>query len=197
MKIFGLVLVSRISDTKVLKCAFDLSSFGYFSRNTAKDCLLFLSQELIERTNKGERQSVKQNEYLCNSYLSTSGLGAVMICDNEYKEQRRVAFTLLDKLVNLYLLVYPDPSQWNANNQFRQIDEYLIKYQNPYEADALLKIQTDLNETEIIMRENMDALLKRGEKLTDLIDRTDRLDATAKIFLKTAHKANQCNCIIL
>jgi len=198
MKIFGLVLVSSINnDTKVIKYALDLSSFGYFTRYSVKDFFLFFSQEIINRTKVNERQSVKEQDYLCNAYLSSRGIGAVMICDDEYSQHMRVAYSLLNKLVDQYLQLFPNSSQWNIDNQFPIIDEYLKKYQNPREADTLLKIQSDLDETKIIMHKNIEAMLERGQKLDDIVIKTQHLSDMSKQFYKVCQKTNQCNCIIL
>lgn len=44
---------------------------------------------------------------------------------------------------------------WSSGTEssinFPQINSYLVKYQNPREADAMTKIQEDLDETKIIL----------------------------------------------
>lgn len=49
---------------------------------------------------------------------------------------------------------YPQ-SMWETLSEptidFSQINVYLAKYQNPHEADALTKMQNDLDETTIIL----------------------------------------------
>jgi hypothetical protein len=68
----------------------------------------------------------------------------------------------------------------------------LVKYQNPQEADALSKLQMDIEDTKVILLDTISSLLQRGEKLEDLINKSDDLSAHSKIFLKTASKSNQC-----
>lgn len=38
----------------------------------------------------------------------------------------------------------------------------------------------------------MDSLLQRGEKLDDLVARSDELGAQSKMFFKSAKKTNSC-----
>eukprot|EP00918_Siedleckia_nematoides_P067814 GHVU01147601.1.p2 GENE.GHVU01147601.1~~GHVU01147601.1.p2 ORF type:complete len:129 (-),score=20.35 GHVU01147601.1:830-1216(-) len=71
-------------------------------------------------------------------------------------------------------------------------DEMLVKYQNPLEADKLLKVQSDLDEVKDVMLKNIDELLQRGEKLENLMERSEDLSQTSHQFYRTAKKNNQC-----
>lgn len=68
----------------------------------------------------------------------------------------------------------------------------LAKYQNPKEADALSKLQNDLDETKIILHNTIEAVLQRGEKLDDLVAKSEDLGLQSKTFYKTARKTNAC-----
>ncbi len=56
----------------------------------------------------------------------------------------RVAFSLLNKLIDEY---------FNANRNLASgvLTSYLQKYQNPAEADSIMKVQKELDETKIIL----------------------------------------------
>lgn len=68
----------------------------------------------------------------------------------------------------------------------------LAKYQEPTKADMITKLQADVDETKIILHSTITALLERGEKLDDLVAKSDDLSAQSKMFYKTARKTNQC-----
>jgi len=91
-------------------------------------------------------------EYMCHVYVRADNLAAVLISDHEYP--RRVAHTLITKVMDEFATKHP-PSTWpmlrEATADFPQINMYLAKYQNPVEADALTKMQNDLDETKIIL----------------------------------------------
>jgi synaptobrevin family protein YKT6 len=80
--------------------------------------------------------------------------------------------------------------------QFPEAADFLQKYQNPKEADAMSKIQSDLDETKIILHNTIEAVLQRGEKLDDLVEKSEGLSVQSKAFYKTARKTNSC-CTIL
>jgi len=89
---------------------------------------------------------------MCHVYVRADNLAAVLISDHEYP--RRVAHTLITKVMDEFAAKHP-PSTWptlrEVTADFPQINTYLAKYQNPVEADALTKMQNDLDETKIIL----------------------------------------------
>lgn len=69
---------------------------------------------------------------------------------------------------------------------------HLTKYQNPKEADAMTKINNELDETKIILHNTITNILQRGEKLDNLVAKSEDLSMQSKVFYKTARKTNQC-----
>ena len=72
------------------------------------------------------------------------------------------------------------------------LDEYLKKFQNPVEADPMMKVQNELDETKIVLHNTIEAVLQRGEKLDDLVAKSEGLSMQSKTFYKTAKKTNAC-----
>jgi len=175
----------------LLKGVYDLASFGYFQRGSIEEFMKFTSTMIVERTNPASRQSVKEQEYICHTYVRADGLSAVLVSDTEYPH--RVAHTLLTKVLDDVAA----KQEWKTANtetlrNYRDLDVFLAKYQNPKEADALTKIQAELDETKIIMHDTITAVLERGEKLDDLVSKSEGLSAQSKMFYKTAKKTNSC-----
>lgn len=147
----------------------------------------------MERTQPAMRQSVKQDAYLCHVYVRADNLGGVLIADHEYPQ--RVAHTLITKVLDEYSARYSS-DQWPTQSEglvdFPTLPAYLTKYQDPKEADALTKMQNDLDETKIILKNTIEAVLDRGEKLDDMIIKSENLSIQSKAFYKTAKKTNSC-----
>ncbi|KAJ8421798.1 hypothetical protein Cgig2_000305 [Carnegiea gigantea] len=76
------------------------------------------------------------------------------------------------------------------------LDDALTKFQDPAQADKILKIQRELDETKIILHKTIDSVLERGEKLDTLVEKSSDLSAASQMFYKQAKKTNQC-CTIL
>lgn len=91
-------------------------------------------------------------EYMCVVYVRADGLAGVVITDHEYPQ--RVSHTLTTKILDEFSQKYP-ASAWSSLSErevsFPQLNAYLAKYQNPREADAMTKIQDELDETKIIL----------------------------------------------
>ncbi|XP_063365056.1 synaptobrevin homolog YKT6 [Cydia amplana] len=194
VKVYGLlVLYKGVNSATILKDAYDLSSFSYFQKGSVQEFMSFVSKTMAERTQPASRQSVKEGEYMLQVYVRADNLAGVLISDHEYPS--RVAHTLITKILDEFTARVPANTWPTANNttvDFPVLPQYLVKYQNPREADALTKIQEDLDETKIILHDTIKAVLERGEKLDDLVAKSDSLSYHSKAFYKTARKTNSC-----
>lgn len=76
--------------------------------------------------------------------------------------------------------------------QFPELKEYITKYQNPENADSLMKIQRELDETKVVLHKTIESVLDRGEKLDVLADKSRDLSGASKSFYKGAKKQNSC-----
>jgi len=183
------ISVVALDPARILCSEFDLSSFGFFQRGSVQEFMVFFSKTLAERTPAGTRQSVKEQNYVGHTYTKGEGISVVILTDEEYPT--RVAFTLIQKLIEDFIATYPK-STWNNAISYPSLKEYLVKYQNPKEADPMMKIQKDLDETKIILHQTIESVLERGQKLDNLIERSEDLSMQSKTFYKTAKKTNSC-----
>ncbi|XP_050296367.1 synaptobrevin homolog YKT6 [Anthonomus grandis grandis] len=194
VKLFSICVLYKGPTTATwLKSAFDLQSFSYFQRGSVQEFMLFCAKTIVERTLPASRQSVKEGDYFCHVYVRADNLAGVVISDHEYPS--RVSHTLLTKTLDEFAEKIPAANWPNLQERdvaFPQLNVYLAKYQNPREADVLTKIQAELDETVIIMHDNMTAVLNRGEKLDDLVSKSENLSIQSKAFYKTARKTNAC-----
>lgn len=60
----------------------------------------------------------------------------------------------------------------------------LTNYQNPEEVDNILKIQKELDETKIVLHKTIESVLARGEKIDDLVQKSDGLSSQSKMFYR-------------
>lgn len=94
-------------------------------------------------------------EYFCYVHSKANGIAGVIITDAEYPD--RVAFSVISKLLQDFMdrfnQRWNDTSTYSKDNcmEFPLLEETMKKYQNPQEADAIMKIQKDLTETKTIM----------------------------------------------
>lgn len=103
----------------------------------------FTAKIIAERSGTPSRSSIKENEYLIHCYVRHDNLSAVCITDEEY--QARVAFTLLNKVLTDFETKIPQ-SQWTGivnekDCDYDKLPEFVTRWQNPREADALTRVQ--------------------------------------------------------
>lgn len=199
MKVVGIAIVrtgSDLNDPIPMTVASDLSSFGFFQRQSVKEMLNFLTKTFMKRTEPGQRQSVEHEGYVVHCYVRSDGLGGTVTTDLEYPA--RVAFVLIGQLLEDFCSEHGDSWKTVTTPEsvvFTKADEYLQKYQNPAEADKVTKIQKDLDETTQILHKTIDSVLERGVKLDSLVDKSNDLSLQSKLFYKQAKKTNSC-CVI-
>lgn len=91
-------------------------------------------------------------------YSRAEGVSGVIVARESYPDQ--VAHSLLRKILDEFLTKYPTSSFSGASdgNSFPlpELKEYLIKYQDPNEADNITKVQNELNETKQILHKTIE-----------------------------------------
>lgn len=177
VKLFFIGVFKKNGDEATLmQSAADLSTFGFFQRNSADDFLKFTSKMVISRVDIGTRTSIKEKNYICHAFVRTDNTAVVVVSDEEYPP--RVAHTLTMKILEEF-------PQCN-------LEVYLKRFQDPKEADSMMRLQAELDETKIILHSTIANLLKRGEKLDDLVAKSEDLSHQSKLFYKTAKKTTRC-----
>ncbi|CAH8445689.1 unnamed protein product [Dicrocoelium dendriticum] len=198
MKLFSLQILFRTNDQcKLLYASHDLSTFRYFQRSTVQEFMVFTAKLMSEKTNPGERGLVKEQDYICHIFVRWDNLCGVLISDQEYPQ--RVAQTLLTKATDDFAAEVP-ANTWQTLQEgsvaCKKLDELLHRYQNPAEADSMMRLHSELDETKVILHNTLESLLSRGEKLDDLVQRSEGLSLQSKMFYTTAKKTNKC-CTLL
>ena len=65
-----------------------------------------------------------------------------------------------------------------------RLEPALAEYQTPTQVDKISKLDKQLVETKDILYRTIDAVLARGEKLDDLVDKSTKLSEQSKVFYK-------------
>ncbi|KAJ7481908.1 Longin-like domain-containing protein [Mycena latifolia] len=200
MKIFSISVlqVPPSGATTVLASANELSSFSFYQKGSVGEFMSFFSKTVAERTAQGHRQSVQENNYTAHVYNrgGPEQLAAVLITDQEYPV--RPAFSLLAKVLVDFVANVPQASWDNPEAiSFPELKAYIATYQDPRQADTIMRVQQELDETTIILHKTIESVLKRGEDLDKLVDKSNHLSGQSKMFYKTAKKQNSGCCVIM
>lgn len=60
----------------------------------------------------------------------------------------------------------------------------LTLHKDPHQADNIMKIQKELDETKIVLHKTIESVLQRGEKIDDLVQKSDGLSSQSKMFYR-------------
>eukprot|EP00746_Dinoflagellata_sp_MGD_P004593 gnl/MRDRNA2_/MRDRNA2_108889_c0_seq1.p1 gnl/MRDRNA2_/MRDRNA2_108889_c0~~gnl/MRDRNA2_/MRDRNA2_108889_c0_seq1.p1 ORF type:complete len:201 (+),score=37.06 gnl/MRDRNA2_/MRDRNA2_108889_c0_seq1:75-677(+) len=196
MKVLSLILYKWKEDNSIEVCAvYELSSFSFFHKGPIKEHIRFHSRLIASRTPVGQRTSVdfEQNLGKCHCWTTTKGLSLAVLVDNEYP--MRVAFTLLSEAARIFTEQMTGKFEGaTADTEMKcpDVEALFTRFQNPAEADKITKIEKDLDEVKGVVMKSMDDLLKRGESLDQLMQKSNDLSNTSYQFYRTAKKNNQC-----
>ncbi|EGX53263.1 palmitoyltransferase [Orbilia oligospora] len=173
----------------------NLESFGYFTRSNVDQFMTFTAGTIAERTAINVRQSVQEQSYMVHAYTRPENCTGIVITNAEYP--RRIPHELLNRLLDEFITKHPRTT-WAPNKTYDlpQLKEYLVKYQEPSQADNISKIQRELDETKIVLHKTIESVLDRGEKLDTLVQRSDNLSNASKMFYTNAKKQNSC-CVVM
>ena len=96
-------------------------------------------------------------------------------------------------MIDDFLTLHPR-AKW-ANGAVKldlpSIQDYITKYQDPKQADSILKIQQELDETKIVLHKTIESVLERGTKIENLVERSEGLSAQSKMFYTQVRKTRE------
>ncbi|KAG6365935.1 hypothetical protein INS49_000111 [Diaporthe citri] len=138
----------------------------------------------------------RATDFTFHAYGRSEGVCGIIISDHAYPAL--VAHQLLSKIVDEFLEANPRSSWVTGQPKLAmpQLKEYIDKYQDPHQADNILKIQKELDETKIVLHKTIESVLQRGEKIDDLVQKSDGLSSQSKMFYQQAKKQNSC-CLVM
>lgn len=181
-----------------LYSCFELASFGFFQRGSIQEACQFVSRETIARTGLGQANSVTHLGYICHTRVLSTGLAVSCVVDQDYPSF--VALGFLNKALAAFQAQHPE-SEWKkvtqeTNLAVPDLNGLVQEYQDPSKADKIMQIKKELDETKDIVIKSIDQLLERGEKLDDLVERSQDLSFQSRAFANRAEDLNSC-CTIL
>ena len=197
MKILSIHIFSLYKNKPIiLSSAYALSFVSIFQRGTLKDFLIFHSRLVIERVQKDTHAQVQLEKGVCFAVANDDKIGVTMITDEEYPKRVAIDFLLR---VHDNFKAFLSQNNIDLNNyekdtdlKFDYLNTAIEEWQDPSKKDNILKLQSELNDVQDIMRQNLNELLKREENLESLMEKSQDLSAVSVNFYKQAKKTNSC-----
>ena len=139
-------------DAKLFCSEMNLTELWFYQRGIAKDLINFNSRTIAGRIPQGSKASITLENDVgkCHCWVSLDGIAATAMTDNEYDE--RAAATLLNKLIMEFREAFQPTGLLERDLtedqpvQFPRLAAFMQEWQNPMEADKLLRIEHELRE---------------------------------------------------
>ncbi|KAL4998948.1 Longin-like domain-containing protein [Aspergillus recurvatus] len=190
------ILRNAQPDPIELCCERELSSYSRFTRGSISEFTTMFSKLLAGRTRPGQRQDVQEKDFTFHVYASSAspGITGVIISDGEYPSM--AAHQILSQLLDEFTTQNPTATSATGPVSFPALTDYIVKYQNPNEVGSIMRIRKELEDTKVILHQTIESVLQRGEKLDDLVQKSEGLSSQSKMFYTSAKKQNSC-CIVM
>ncbi|OJJ07545.1 hypothetical protein ASPVEDRAFT_33759 [Aspergillus versicolor CBS 583.65] len=188
------ILRNAQPDPIELCCERELSSYSRFTRGSISEFTTMFSKILTGHTTPNSRKEVQEKEFVFHVYAHENGVTGVAITNEAYPS--RIANGLIGKIVQEFCTENPGAKTATEPVPFPALKDYITKYQKPENVDNITMINNQLEETKVVLHKTIESVLERGEKLDDLVQKSEGLSSQSKMFYTSAKKQNSC-CIIM
>lgn len=174
MKIIGCLIKNNGKTTSE---KFNLDNVPFFFKNQTREILLTIINSYSIVIDKFQIIKHEDTGYILYVY-NKDNKNISIICDDEYP--KRVVATIMEKIIK---------DEIDANY-------VVLKCNNPIEIDQIMRIQDNLENIRVILHQSIEEVLNRGEKLDDLILKSNELSKSSKDFYGRTRKLNSCCSVV-
>lgn len=157
---------------------FNLESFGFFTRTTIKETIKSITRDVSKKLPRDckireIREQISEDKKFKIITQTKGDFRIFIITDGDYNSS--VAYKLM-----------------GACFEKGNFEELIKEYKNWETKDQIRKIEDELEKCNVIVSEGLSQILKRGESLSDLVEKSETLSLSTKQLFKTAKKKNSC-----
>ena len=170
-----------------------LSEFTFTSGNFPTITRLLLAKLDCGRDGK---VSYVYDQYVFH-YLCDDGILYLCMCDDDQSQKRRIPFAFLEDIKSRFLDAHGDERHtaiaFAMNHEFsRVLRRQMDVFNGPMATESQFSdMRGKLDDVKDVMVKNIEMVLERGEKLELLVDKTDRLNATAFTFERSSRRLKE------
>eukprot|EP00286_Rhodomonas_abbreviata_P017870 CAMPEP_0181323948 /NCGR_PEP_ID=MMETSP1101-20121128/20076_1 /TAXON_ID=46948 /ORGANISM="Rhodomonas abbreviata, Strain Caron Lab Isolate" /LENGTH=189 /DNA_ID=CAMNT_0023432047 /DNA_START=149 /DNA_END=715 /DNA_ORIENTATION=+ len=145
----------------------------------------FVTRKILEKMSQADtRVSYTSDGYIFHIMVYD---GLTYMCMAEEDFSRRAAFSFLEDIKKRFSMQFGDRGRtalaYAMNEEFARV---LAKQMEAFssEMDKVDKVKADMDDVKNVMVDNIEKVLKRGEKIELLVDKTDNLNQQSIRFKK-------------
>eukprot|EP01012_Entosiphon_sulcatum_P006943 TRINITY_DN1340_c0_g1_i1.p1 TRINITY_DN1340_c0_g1~~TRINITY_DN1340_c0_g1_i1.p1 ORF type:complete len:219 (+),score=46.62 TRINITY_DN1340_c0_g1_i1:108-764(+) len=164
------------------------------TEDAANQTTVKMVPRLLEKIPRHDTRNSYQSEGACFHYSVENEI--IYLCIGDQDLQRRIAFAFLEDVKEKFCKKYSEPGKKYPNKDkltncadFKgTLSGLLHTYNTNPDVDKINKVKDQIEEVKGVMMENIDAIIGRGEKIDQIVDKTQQLNDSAVVFKKSATK---------
>lgn len=177
MPVYAIVKFNTINSTIETE-KYSLEDFRFYTRGTIKDIIRAMVKTVSEKSKTKEdlyeiREKLNDRQNIKIFTQKKAVERIVVITDEEYNS------VIAQKLV----------AECFKTSDYEKL---ISEYKKWEDKDIMRKIEEELEKCNLIVVEGLSQILERGESLSELVEKSENLNAQTKILFKTAKKKNSC-----
>lgn len=218
--LYGAIFLLNENNKLILLCKSSvLKHYAFYKRSTIEQFCTFLCREMGKKSNEpGRVQVIRDSEYYLDLLLAKEGYSdglraelhkmqiltyshdgkfvITFISDLAYPSNglARLARAILQDFTNTFDKIDANKDNKDLNIDYQNLRKKLEECQNPSKIDQIAEMQASLGETTNIMIQNINTMFMRGEKMEDLLAKTNDLNESSKKFIIQSQKLNRWCC---
>jgi synaptobrevin family protein YKT6 len=186
MKLYAVYILRRQGEEVItLDIAREFSDISFIYRKNAIEICDFAVKNLVTSPKPDRFMSAQEKQFLFQ-ILRKEAIAIVVITSDDYPT--RVSFTICKEVMT----EFDKRGGHFPGGRCEMIHRAIVEYQNPQNADKLLKIQQNLDECRDIMTQNLQAAMARGESLEEMAAKSQEISDQSKLFVVEAAKMKGC-----
>ncbi|KCV71104.1 hypothetical protein, variant [Fonticula alba] len=136
-------------------------------------------------------------DYHLHCQSTVDGLCCIVVCDSAYPSN--VVFRMSNQLLMDYRERYPVEVRRTATAPLPlpKLSHTLQQAVDVKNIDSFSRINDDLDQTQVVLLDTINAMLERGQKLGDLVQQSEDLSLQSKAFYTQAKKQNSWCCSVM
>lgn len=158
----------------------DTSVLAEYVRSKSSSGLSLNAKKVLQSIpkSKGEKRSYTHNKYAYNMISDHTGSIYLAVTTDEFS--RVVTFTFLEALKKDCI-----PLKDNAPQMFQALKRLTDHYSDP-KNDKIATLKSNIDNVKETMIDNIEKVLERGDKIDNLVEKTETLEAQSHVFQSNA-----------
>lgn len=180
----------------IFTISYYLREYYFFEKKGMREICIFATRVGLKNNSNTGFMRIPYDDYMCYVLSGYKDLGVVCFVDNRKEEfPEKVIKRLLHKIQNNFILQYGTDWQDKKTDyscHLKELENFIVQCQTPEKIDAILKLNSKLEETKNKLIDTINSCYIRQQKIEELLVKSVDISNASKRFYKQSKKMNRC-----